>query len=131
MAVRFNEATRRLLDGKNFATIATVNADGSPQSSVVWVKRDGDTVLFSTTKGRAKGRNLARDPRISVSIFETADPYNYVEIRGTAELIDDRGGELARELSHKYEGVDPPPEPDEIVRVIVRVVPEKVTGFSA
>ena len=92
--VTFNEATRRLLDGTNFATVATVNPDGGPQSSVVWVKREGDTVLFSTTTQRQKGRNLARDPRVSVSIFATGDPYDYVEIRGRAELVPDPGKEL-------------------------------------
>jgi PPOX class probable F420-dependent enzyme len=74
VAVRFDEATRRLLDGRNFATVATLNPDGWPQSSVVWVLRSGDTVLFSTTKGRQKARNLARDPRVSVSIFDIENP---------------------------------------------------------
>ena len=81
-AVTFNEATRSLLDGANFATVATLNPDGGPQSSVVWVKRDGDTVLFSTTTTRQKGRNLAKDPRVTLTIFATRDPYDYVEIRG-------------------------------------------------
>ena len=46
MAVVLDETTRKLLDGKNFATVATVNPDGGPQTSVVWILRDGDTVLF-------------------------------------------------------------------------------------
>jgi hypothetical protein len=59
------------------------------------------------------------------------DPYDSVEIRGTAELIVDEGKKLPHELSHKYVGEDPPPaEPDEI-RLIVRVVPEKIIRFSA
>jgi len=130
VAVTFNEATRRLLDGRNFATVATLNPDGSPHSSVVWVTRSGDMVLFSTRASRQKARNLARDPRVSVSIFETENPYNSAEIRGTAELIEDEGKTLPKELSHKYLGEDPPPEPD-VIRLIVRVIPEKVTNFSA
>jgi PPOX class probable F420-dependent enzyme len=131
VAVTFNEATRRLLDGKNFATVATLNPDGGPHSAVVWIMRDGDTVLFSTTAGRQKARNLARDPRISVSVFDLENPYDSVEIRGTAELVEDPGKTLPNKLSHKYLGEDPPSESDEETRLIVRVVPEKITNFSA
>ena len=130
MAAAFDEATRDLLDGRNFATVATVNPDGGPQASVVWILREGDTVAFSTTAGRRKARNLARDPRISVSVFDTANPYHSVEIRGTAELVEDTGKSLPKALSRKYLGEDPPPEPDGVVRLIVRVTPDKVNIFS-
>jgi PPOX class probable F420-dependent enzyme len=131
VAVTFNEATRRLLDGRNFATVATLNPDGAPHASVVWATREGDTVLFSITTGRQKARNLARDPRVSVAVFETENPYNSVEIRGAAELVEDKGKTLPKQLSRKYLGTDPPPESDDVVRLIVRVIPEKVTNFSA
>ncbi len=130
MAATFDEATRDLLDGRNFAAVATVNPDGGPQTSVVWILREGDTVAFSTTAGRRKSRNLARDPRISVSVFDTGNPYHSVEIRGTAELVEDTGKSLPKALSRKYLGEDPPPEPDEVVRLIVRVTPDKVNIFS-
>ncbi|WP_326824658.1 PPOX class F420-dependent oxidoreductase [Streptosporangium sp. NBC_01639] len=130
VTVTFNETTRKLLDGRNFATVATLNPDGGPQSSVVWILREDDTVLFSTTTGRRKARNLAKDPRISVSVFETENPYNSVEIRGTAELVEDGDKALPHRLSHKYLGEDPPPEPDDVIRLIVRVVPERVINFS-
>jgi PPOX class probable F420-dependent enzyme len=130
MAIPLNDAARRLLDGKNFATIATLNSDGSPQTSVVWVKRDGDTVLFSTKQSRIKARNLASDPRVSLSIFDTANPYTSVDIHGIATLTVDEGRTLPKDLSQKYLGEDPPPEPADVVRLIVRVTPEKVTGFS-
>ena len=130
MAAAFDEATRDLLDGRNFATVATVNPDGGPQTSVVWILREGDTVAFSTTAGRRKARNLARDPRISVSVFDTGNPYHSVEIRGTAELVEDTGKSLPKALSRKYLGEDPPPEPDGAVRLIIRVTPDKVNIFS-
>lgn len=130
MAVSFNGETRRLLDGRNFATVATLNSDGGPQSSVVWVIREGDTVLFSTTTRRQKARNLARDPRVSILVFETENPYNSVEIRGTAQLIEDTGKTLPNVLSNKYLGKNVPPEPDDVIRLIVRVIPEKVINFS-
>lgn len=130
MSELFDEETRKLLDGRNFATVATLNRDGGPQTSVVWIARDGDMVLFSTTAGRQKARNLARDPRVSLTVFDTANPYRSIDIRGTAELIDDPEKALPRELSQKYLGEDPPAEPDEVLRLIVRVTPRKVTGFS-
>ncbi len=127
----FNEATKALLDGKNYPVVATTNADGSPQSSVVWARRDGDTVVFVTVQGRRKERNIRRDPRVSLSVFDLADPENYVEIRGRAEVTVEGGPELNDELARKYTGDVFPPEPADVVRVLVRVVPEHITGHSA
>ncbi|WP_280399023.1 PPOX class F420-dependent oxidoreductase [Nocardia carnea] len=122
--------TRRLLDGRNFATVATLGPDGSPQTSVVWMDRDGDTVVFSSTADKRKVRNLRADPRIGLTIFDIANPYHSVDIRGTAELTDDPEKALPRRLSQKYLGQDPPAEPGHLRRVIVRVIPHKVTGFA-
>ncbi|WP_369245834.1 PPOX class F420-dependent oxidoreductase [Streptomyces sp. R41] len=127
----FDDSVRALLDGKNFASVATLGPGGAPQNSVVWIKREGDTVLFSSTAGRQKVRNLQRDPRISLSVFDLANPYTSVEIRGTAEILPDDAKRLPYELSHKYLGIDPPAEKDDEVRVIIRVVPQKIVGFSA
>ncbi len=129
MAATLDQATRVLLDGKNFATVATLNPDGGPHTSVVWIGRDGDTVVFSTTAGRRKARNLARDPRISITIFDIANPYHSAEVRGTAELTEDPQKSLPTALSRKYLGQDPPPEPAQIKRLIVRVTPQKINTF--
>jgi hypothetical protein len=67
-------------------------------------------VLFSSTDGRQKVRNLRRDPRVSLSVFDLANPYTWVEIRGTAEVLPDEAKRLTYELSHKYLGTDPPAE---------------------
>ncbi|WP_328693676.1 PPOX class F420-dependent oxidoreductase [Streptomyces phaeochromogenes] len=131
MTISFDDSVRALLDGKNFASVATLGPGGAPQNSVVWFKREGDTVLFSSTDGRQKIRNLRRDPRISISVYDLANPYTSVEIRGTAEILPDEGKRLPYELSHKYLGIDPPEEKEDEVRVIVRVVPERIVGFSA
>lgn len=130
MPVEFNEEMRKLLDGRNFATVATLNRDGGPQTSVVWIARDRNTVLFSTTAGRQKARNLARDPRISLTVFDSNDPYQTLEIRGTVELIEDPEKSLPRTVSQKYLGEEPPPESDDVHRLIVRVTPLKVIGFA-
>jgi PPOX class probable F420-dependent enzyme len=120
------ELARNLLDGRTFAVVSTINPDGAPQSSVIWIKRDGDQVLFSTILGRRKTRNMQRDPRINVAMYDPADPYRYVEIRGTVTLTEEGGPELIQELSRKYD--DEPfveGHPDN-VRVVVRVTPTKV-----
>lgn len=131
MPVPLDDNARALLDGKNFATVATLDPDGSPHTSVVWFLRDGDDVLFSSLAKRRKVKNLERDPRVSLSVFDLANPYTSVDIRGTATLAVDQGKELPRKVSHKYLGEDPPPEPEDEVRFVVRVTPEKVTSFGA
>jgi PPOX class probable F420-dependent enzyme len=126
-----DDSARRLLDGRNFATVATLGPDGHPHSSVVWVDRDGDTVVFSLTADKQKARNLARDPRVSLSVFDLDNPYHSVEIRGTAELVEDPERSLPERLSRKYLGQSPPPEPAQIVRLVARISPTRVNGFSA
>jgi hypothetical protein len=74
---------------------------------------------------------MARDPRVSVSVFDVANPYHFVEIRGTAELVEDPSRSLSHRLSQKYLGEPPPPEPAHIVRLIARITPNKINEFSA
>jgi len=129
MSAILNDAARRLLDGRNFATVATLGPDGHPHSSVVWIDRDGDTVVFSLTADKQKARNIARDPRVSVSVFDINNPYHSVEIRGTAELVEDPGRSLPERLSQKYLGEPPPSEPADIVRLVARITPARSTSF--
>src|SRR5258708_8003825 len=117
MAFSFSEATLRLLDSRNYAVLATVNADGSPQGSAMWVGRDGSDLLFSTVEGRVKHRNMLRDPRVSVTVLDAADPENYVELRGRVWLAPDVGLTVAHRLAWKYDGRDHPPDRPGAVRV--------------
>jgi PPOX class probable F420-dependent enzyme len=123
------ELARELADGLNFATVGTVQPDGGPQTSVVWVKRDGDDLLFSTIRGRRKTANLEADPRVSVLITDAASAYRYAEIRGRAEITDDPTAALIHELARKYTGqpFDLPPGQE---RVIVRVHPAHVVSYD-
>lgn len=98
------ELARNLLDGNVFVVLTTINPDGGPQSSVIWAKRDGDQVVFSTILGRRKTRNLERDPRVSLCFYDPAEPYWYVELRGTVTMTQDGGPELIQELSQRYAG---------------------------
>jgi len=131
MAISFNEATLRLLDGPNYAVLATINRDGSPHSSAMWVGRDGDDLLFSTVEGRVKHRNMLRDPRVSVSVLDSADPENYVELRGRVTMTPDPDRLLHIQLSHKYDGTDPGPDAPGRHRVIVRMAVDKAAGHAA
>jgi PPOX class probable F420-dependent enzyme len=128
MGIPLSDAVRELVDGKNYATLATVNADGGPQSSAMWVGRDGDDLLFSTIAGRLKDRNMRRDPRVSVTIMDRADPERYSEIRGRAAITEEGGRELDNTLSWKYDGRDAGEDAPGAVRVVVRVTADKVTG---
>lgn len=127
----FDDFARRILDGPNLAVVATLMDDGSPHTSTVWFVRDGDHILFSVTADKVKARNLTRDPRVSVTVFDLANPYQSVDVRGTAELIEDPDKSLAKTLSQRYLGQDPAPEPEEVKRFVARVVPRRVTRFGA
>jgi PPOX class probable F420-dependent enzyme len=132
MGIALNNEIRRLLDGRNFAVLATINPDGGPQSSVIWVARDGDDVLFSTVAGRRKHRNLERDPRASLTVIDSEDQYNYVELRGRITRMDeDVGRAFDTSLSWKYDDRDPDPDRPGAVRLILRLTAEKATGSAA
>lgn len=131
MGIALSEATLRLVDGKNYAVLATVNPDGSPQTSVIWVGRDGGDLLFSTVQGRVKHRNMLRDPRVSVTVIDSADPENYAELWGQVSITLDEGRRVDTELSWKYDGKDPGKDRPGAVRVVVRLVVQKVTGYAA
>ena len=128
MDITLNDLAREVLDGPHIAAIATSNADGRPQSSVIFIKRDGNTVVFSTIKGRLKTRNMARDPRVSLLVADTPQP-RYLEIRGTVDITEDPEKRLLFEMYDRHMGgAAPPPEPD-AERLIVRITPVKVYQF--
>jgi PPOX class probable F420-dependent enzyme len=135
VTVSLNDAVRKLLDDPNPAVLATVNADGSPQTSVVWVGRDGDELIISSQAGRRKERNIRRDPRVSISILDRDDPLQYVEVRGVATVTEDVGRELAVRLEEQYGGPGAGDEylqlPPEVVRVVIRITPLRVVGYAA
>jgi PPOX class probable F420-dependent enzyme len=132
MSAQLSDDLKSLLDTPVFVSVATVQPDGSPQVSPVWVKRDGDDLLVSTTVGRRKEKNLRRDPRITVLLQPFDAPYTYAEIRGSAQLTTEGGPELIDELSLKYTGKSyaefNPDAAEDAQRVVVRITPRKVVG---
>lgn len=98
------EAVRHFLAAPNLATLATLDAQGAPQATVVWFLLEGDLVLVNTRSGRAKVRNLDREPRSALAVFDSADPYQSVQLRGS--VVERYGGERAaadiHRLSRRY-----------------------------
>lgn len=132
MAAELSDKLKALLDTPVFISVATIQPDGSPQVSPVWVKRDGDDLLFSTTIGRRKEKNLRRDPRVTVLLQPFDAPYTYAEIRGEVTMTTEGGQELIDELALKYTGLKyvefNPSSVNETPRVVVRVTARKVVG---
>lgn len=129
MAASLSEDLLALLRKPLLIHVATVMADGTPQSTPVWVDTDGEHVLFNTAKGRVKHRNILRNPAVALSFVDDENPYRMVEIRGTAEVVEDGADEHIDYLTKKYLNQDTYPfrQPDE-VRVIVRVRPVAIAG---
>jgi PPOX class probable F420-dependent enzyme len=116
-----------LLSRPNFAHLATVMPDGSPQVTPVWCDLDGEYVRVNSAKGRRKDKNIRKDARVALSICDSENPYRYLEIRGrVVEIIEQGAREHIDSLAKKYLGVDVyPHHNDTDVRVIYRIAPER------
>jgi PPOX class probable F420-dependent enzyme len=123
------ESHKELLTTKKaFAQLATLNADGSPQVTPVWVDFNGTHVLINTAKGRVKAKNLAREPRVAIAVSDPDNPYRYLGIQGRVVDMTEAGGDAhIDKMAKKYLGKDSYPgrTPGE-VRLIVKIAPEKV-----
>jgi PPOX class probable F420-dependent enzyme len=114
-----------LIEGKNFAHLATLMADGSPQVTPVWVDHEGDVILVNTAVGRQKQKNTARDNRVAISIASQDNPYDKVVIRGRVIAQTFEGAEThIDKLANKYTGVTKyqRSQPDE-KRIIIKIEP--------
>jgi PPOX class probable F420-dependent enzyme len=121
-----------LFEKQAFANLGTLMKDGSPQVTPVWVDYDGKYVRINSAKGRVKDKNMRRDPRVSVSLQDPANPYRYLEVRGRVIEITEKGADdHINKLSQKYLGnpVYPFRKPGE-VRVTYIIEPEKVSSMG-
>ena len=105
MAVTLSDKARAFLAEKRFAVLATINADGTPQQTVMWYELQGDEVMMNTAQGRLKDRNLTRDPRISICVEEGQ---RFVTLRGVVTLNHDVETAQAdiKRLAARYEGAE-------------------------
>ncbi len=118
---------RSLATARNFGALTTLMPDGQPQTQVMWVDADDDHVLVNTEVHRQKFRNVERDPRVTVTVWNSDDPYEYVEVRG--RVVEAVRGEEARAhidaCSRRYTGADYG-APIKSERVILRIAPDRL-----
>jgi len=105
MSVPLSAEAKALIDRPNFAHLATLMPDGSPQNVPVWVGREGDRLVVCTSEGSLKGRNTRRDGRVALSIVDSHNPYEEVQLRGrVVERRPDPDLKIMDPVSHKYIG---------------------------
>lgn len=132
MALPLSNEIKALLDGPNFAHLATLMPDGSPQSVPVWVGRQDDNLLICTGESSLKAKNTRRDPRVALSIIDFHDPYMEAQLRG--RVIECRpDGDLKHidAISRKYTGKPfPLRSPEGRVALVVEVEKARYTKLS-
>jgi PPOX class probable F420-dependent enzyme len=117
-----------LLTKKAFASLATLNPDGTPQVTPVWCDSDGTNILVNTAKGRKKTRNLERNRHVALAIIDPDNPYRYLGIQGRVIEMTEHGADAHIDsLAKKYLGQEKYPgrAPGE-VRILVKIAPELV-----
>jgi PPOX class probable F420-dependent enzyme len=126
------EKYRDLFNKPAFAMLATLMPDGRPQVTPVWVDSEDNSILVNTAKGRQKHKNVQRDPRVTVTLWDPDNPYRYVEMRGRVAEITDRGADRHIDrMAKKYLGKDKYPfaQPGE-QRILLKIQPEHIHGMG-
>lgn len=130
------DAVRRALTAGHLGHLNTINEDGSPQSSVVWIGLDGDDIVAGHLMGGRKVRNIARDPRVTLTVeADGANPVgmtNYLLIRGTARLVEGGAPELLQRLAEVYvgPGVKFPPFDNPPPGHVIHITAEHIGGVG-
>jgi PPOX class probable F420-dependent enzyme len=107
LAITLTERTVKLIDGKNFAFLATLQPDGSPHVTPMWIDHEGDMILMNTAMGRIKQRNVTRDPRVSIAIVDSNNPYDRIVMHGRVVSQTEQGAEAhIDKLAKKYTGAN-------------------------
>jgi PPOX class probable F420-dependent enzyme len=113
MASLNDPAVRALLQAPHHAVVSTLNADGSIRSAVVWISLESKELAINGARGRNWSGNLDRDPTVTIVVYDQSNPYEYVEIRGTATGTTEDAHPHTDRLAKQYMGVDRYPGPDE------------------
>ena len=112
---------------KAFASLATINADGTPQVTPVWFDWDGSRIRINTARGRLKDKNLRRTPAVALAIIDPDNPYRYVQVRGRVAAVTESGADAHIDtLAKKYTGKDYANRKAGEVRVIFTIAPDRV-----
>lgn len=126
MTLEIPADVRALLEQPVLVNLGTVRPDGAPQVNPMWFKWDGELIWFTHTNKRQKFKNIAHEPRVSISMIDPDDKYGYIEVRGVVEKVEaDPEATMYQTLSEWYDGtaVIPDDAPD---RVKIGVRPTKV-----
>ncbi|HEX2104073.1 MAG TPA: PPOX class F420-dependent oxidoreductase [Solirubrobacteraceae bacterium] len=130
------DRARDLIESDALAHLVTLEADGRPQVSCVWVGLEDGDIVFASLGGRRKLDNIRRDPRVSLSIEGTATNEiglrEYLVVHGTARIEQGGGPELLQRLAYTYIGPDAkfPPMDDPPPGVVVHITPERLGGVG-
>ena len=131
MAEVIPEKYRDLFDKKAFGHLATINSDGTPQVTPVWIDYDGKHVIVNSARGRRKDKNIERNGLVAVSIQDPDNPYRYLEIRGrVAEITEEGARDHIDKMAKKYMGVDKYPGPPNETRVLYKIEPERTSSMG-
>lgn len=134
MSSLLNEAARRAIAAGRLGHLATVNADGSPHLSAVWIGLEGDDIVVGHMMGGRKVQNIARDPRVALTVeAEGSNPAgmaNYLIVSGTARLVEGGAPELLQRLAEIYigPGVVFPPFDDPPPGQVIHITPSRIGG---
>ena len=117
-----------LLEGKNFAQVATTREDGTPHVTPVWVDTDGESIFLNTAEGRDWPANARRSGKVALNVVNQENPYEYVYVQGTVtEDTTDGADEHIDKLAKKYMDVDEYPfRKDDETRLIIKIAPDKI-----
>lgn len=128
--ITLSDRAKELLKGPNFAHLATLMPDGSPQVTPMWVDLDGSHIIMNTAIGRVKHRNVGRDTRVAIEVPDPKDPYRYVAIQGRVVEVTEQGADASIDaLAKKYLGLEAYPwRSSKERRVILRIAPERETA---
>jgi PPOX class probable F420-dependent enzyme len=131
MPIALPQSVKKILQDKAYGHVITLNADGKPQVTMVWIDVEGDEVLFNTAEGRLKPKNLRRDPRIIVSVQDRNDPQSHMVIHGKATVTEAGADPHIDKLANRFLGADKYPfrRPGE-KRLIVRIKVDRIGGYG-
>ena len=129
------ETARAVIESSRLAHVVTVNRDGSPHVTIVWVGLDGDEIVIGKLMADKKVANIRRDPRVSLSIEAEGEQWgmqNYLVVEGTARITEGGAPALLHDLAQRYigPGTPFPPMPDPPEGFIIRIAPTRIRGMG-
>ncbi|MFW9929986.1 MAG: PPOX class F420-dependent oxidoreductase [Candidatus Thorarchaeota archaeon] len=121
-----------LLEDPNHGVLTTIMPDGQPQSSLVWIDYDGENILINTTKERQKGKNMMKNPKVSILVVDPQDESRFISIRGDVEITETGARQHLDKITSKYTNkqyygdIFPVEKQYKETRIICKIKPKKI-----